>query len=197
MKLLLPHLFLLSIMAFAGVIDINGDFEKCTASSTGIILPEGWIINRGVSKNAEVYITREPDFVRNGFFALHMEVEESGAMYLMKYQTRIEVHPGDRVEFSIWVSGSGKVALGFIQNGISERQNGAFLGTVMQQGNEIAAGESWIQQHFVYVIEKWEKGDVQYAQFTLHPVIYVKNKADVLLDDLHMTIIPAERTIEK
>lgn len=193
----LPALLLCSAMSFAGAIDVNGDFEKCTASATGIILPEGWIINQGVSKNAEVYITREPDYVRNGFFALHLEVEEGGTMYLMKFQNGIEAKPGDRVEFSIWGSGKGKVALGFIQNAARKGKSGIFLGTVMLPGKELSGSEDWVQHRFVYELQKKEKDKVQYEYFSLIPVIYVQNKADILLDDMTMEMFPAERTSEK
>lgn len=187
----------LPLLFCAAEIDINGDFEKCTASSTGIILPEGWIINKVASKKAEVYITREPDSVRNGFFALQVEVEEGGSMYLMKYQTRIEARPGDQVELSVWGTGSGKLALGFIQNGVRDGQGGIFLGTIIQQGKEFAPEEDWSQQRFAYTIKEQKKNEFLYEQFTVNPVIYVNDKADMLLDDLKLSITRAERKSEK
>ena len=54
-------------------LEVNGGFERVVASQTGQLMPEGWLLNKPVSKNCIVLVTKNPAEVRNGNFALWLE----------------------------------------------------------------------------------------------------------------------------
>lgn len=195
-KIFVCVMFVLFRLAFSETIEVNGGFEHCTASKSGIILPEGWLINAGVSKNALAYITREPDCLRTGKFALQIEVERGGTMYLMKFHN-LKARAGDAIKLSVWSMGKGKLALGFIQNSSAPGKHDVFLGTMMKPCSQINSEEQWVESQFTYSIENKSKDKTNYEDFTLSPVIYVNDKADLLLDDLKVEFFQQERNSDR
>lgn len=178
---------------FAEKIDMNGDFEKCKPDSNGVILPEGWIINKGITKKSEIRITRNPDEIRNGKFALRIENEKDGNAYFMKWQP-VDVAPGDKIQCSIWAKGQGKLALGFITYGFHEGQkDGEFLGSTVWPVKQLNSGSSWVETNHTYTVEEGKKDNKVYARLSVIPVIYVDNEAEFSLDDYTFELIKAGR----
>lgn len=172
-------------------IDMNGDFEKCKADSNGVILPEGWLINKGVTKKSEIQITKETDEVRGGKFALRIENEKDGTAYLMKWQ-QVSVKPGDKINLTVWAKGKGRIALGFITNGIPEgRKNSVFLGTSAWPVKPVASEDKWVETKNSYTITELKKDGMVCGSLTLTPVIYVEKDAELYLDDYTFELIKA------
>ena len=174
-------------------IDMNGDFEKCKPDSNGVILPEGWIINKGISKKSEIQITKEPDEIRNGKFALRIENEKDGTAYIMKWQP-VEVGPGDKIQCSVWVKGKGKIALEFITNGVLEGQkNSDFLGSSAWPVKQLNSETTWVETNNTYSVKEIKKDNKVYSKLSVIPIIYVENEAELCLDDYTFELIKAER----
>lgn len=182
-------LFLAAGSVYAEKIDMNGDFEKCKPDSNGIILPEGWQINKGCTKKSESRIVKETDEIRGGKFALYIENEPGGTAFLMKVQS-VKVKPGDRVQCSIWAKGKGKIALGFITNG-GEKYN-VFLGTSAGPLKPVDRKNTWTQTANTYTVAEIKKNGDLYSKFAIIPVIYVQDNAELYLDDYTLEIIRAK-----
>lgn len=189
-------LFLASLSLFAEKIDMNGDFEKCKPDPSGIILPEGWLINKTISRKCEILITKEKDEVRNGKFALRIENESDGKAYLMKWQP-VTVQPGDRIKCSIWARGKGKIALGFLTYGTPEgRKNSDFLGTTAWPLKMVNHPDAWKETGNVYTVAQMKKDNVAYTKLILIPVIYVENGAELCLDDYTFERTGTQETVK-
>ncbi len=172
-------------------IDINGDFEKCKADSNGVILPEGWEINKSLTKKSEIRITKKTDEVRGGKFALCIENEKDGIAYFMNWQQQVSVKPGDKINFSIWVKGKGRIALGFIQYGIPAGQkNSVFLGSFAAPIRPVASEDTWVETSNTYTVAEPRKDGKVCGSLTLIPIIYVKD-AEFYLDDYTFELIKA------
>jgi len=177
MKKMILSLAAAGILGTAGaaMVELNGTFEKCTATPQGVVMPEGWDVNKGVSKGAEVRATRDEDGKRNGFFGVKVDVEKDGSAYMHKWQS-INVKKGDVVTIKVWVKGKGKVACGFYCN----NEKGAFLCTIASPMKDVDS-EEWVEYEAVHTIDGVNNDKI--VPSSIIPVIYVGGDSRVALDD--------------
>ena len=102
MKIILTALLASALLVLsAEQVNKNGDFEKVKTVGSGTMIPEGWIINKGLSKKFTVTMSREKEDVHGGAFAMEIETEKDGTLFLMNW-VPFEVKEGDILEFSIF-----------------------------------------------------------------------------------------------
>lgn len=172
----------------------NGDFEKCKADSAGNLMPEGWTINKGLSKKYAITMSKEKEDVHGGNFAMEVETEQGGTLFLMNWQP-IPVKEGDILKFSVYAKGEGSFRTGYLMHGVPEGgKNKTFLWTVASKPmkpNE----EGYKQFSDSQKIAKLVKNKKQHHDVIAIPVIIIGAKSNILLDDfvVDQTKAPAKK----
>lgn len=188
-------LLLFMLPFYAEELEVNGGFERVVASRTGQVMPDGWLLNRPVSRDCTVLISKNPSEVRTGNFALWLEGESGTSQaYLMRYASRMTVKPGDVLRMSVWAQGKGEVSLGVIASGTIPGTSQT-LGPRTLAGQRIAVDspESWQKCEFSIAVQPIRKNDLVFTDLSYVPIIYTLNMDVLLLDDCTFVLERAER----
>ncbi|NLF92977.1 MAG: hypothetical protein GX564_03730 [Oligosphaeraceae bacterium] len=175
-------------------LQVNGGFERVVASKTGQVLPDGWLVNSGVSRDCTVLISKNPAEVRSGNFSLWLEGESSeNRAYLMRYASRTAVKPGDVLRMSVWAQGKGEVSLGALATGTIPA-TGHSLGARTLAGKRVAVDspENWQLCEFSLEVQPIRKNDLVFTDLSYVPIIYTFNMDVLLLDDCTFVLERAE-----
>ena len=159
---------------------LNGGFEKCQPTSQGVILPTNWLVDKSVTKNGAAAATMKTNEVRNGKFALRVETEPEGRIYVFNGFEKLKVDKGDKVRFSIWGKGSGTFRIGYYCNGLKNGKP-SFLTTVLGK-NCNPDKDKW--QQFEYEFTVVPVSSAKAMPDTLRLVIYVPaGDSELFFDD--------------
>lgn len=197
-KLILSLATLTALSISAAEIPCNGDFEKCTPAKNGILMPEGWEINKGQTKKAEVQNTNEEGAAHKGKFALDFEVEKGGQAFLTYWgKTNAKVNLKDKVKMSAYVKGSGSFSLAYILYGVPEGGKHTFMWTAIV-GKFKASGDQYQKFEKEITLRSFKKNGKECSNVMLYPVILVHGDSTLLMDDYTVTITsPAEKATAK
>ncbi|MBR2440962.1 MAG: hypothetical protein IKB25_12250 [Lentisphaeria bacterium] len=174
----------------AEIVNSNGDFEKCKADKAGNLMPEGWGINKGLSKKFTLTMAKEKEDVHGGNFAMETETEGSGTLFLINWKA-IPVKTGDTLKFTIYAKGEGTFRIGYLMHGVPEgAKNSVFLWTVASKGMKPVEGE---YKQFTYTakISPLIKNKKLHHNVSAFPVLIIDKNSNILLDDLVVDLTKA------
>lgn len=170
------------VSVYAEQVNKNGDFEKCKADRAGNLMPEGWSINKGLSKKFVVTVTKEKEDVHGGNFALETETEKDGKLFLTDWKG-IALVPGDTLDISVFAKGTGTFQVGYILYGIADgEKKDAFLTTVASP-KMVPNEDNYKKFTHRRNITKVVKNKKTYNKLFAYPVIMVSADSCVFFDD--------------
>lgn len=188
---LLAILFSVCSIVSAESLDLNGGFEKVVPDRNGFAMPTGWLFMHKISKKSAVRVLRDSGTFRSGSFGLMVECEKNGRFY-MRWANPIPVQVGDRIEYSVYAKGEGNFTFGFIINGIPEsapKSKSQFIRTITGKMQKASKSDQWQSFTVALTVGKQQRKKVVYSNYTILPVIYAENDAELFLDDLSAVII--------
>lgn len=169
----------------------NGGFEICVPDKSGTPLPHNWISNRAVTRNGKARLTRESGCFRSGSFGLLTETEEKGCLSFRSFKS-VPCKPGEFIEMEIWAKGSGKYTLQYIIYATDDPKRSVFLTTAGVGRPQAASEDDW-KKHAVKVkFVPPPKAKGKYSSFSILPVIFVYENAEILFDDFSLKITTAK-----
>lgn len=185
-KLILSLSVISAITLAAAEIPCNGNFEKCKADKKGTLMPEGWVINHGQTRKAEMQLTNDDGAAHGGKFAFDFEVEKGGQAFIMYWKPQ-PIKPGDKLTISAFAKGTGSFQLGYILYGVPEGGKNSFLWT-SSLGKFKPVEAQYKQFKKVVKFQQPVKNGKKCSNVVLIPVIIVDGGSTLLLDDYSISI---------
>jgi hypothetical protein len=185
-KTLFCALVVFSLASFAKEIQFNGNFENATANKQGILWPKFW--HKTIfSKETSIRLTKEPDEVQNGKFALFIEQETAKSVANVRYLTSFPANLKDKVKATLYVKGTGKLQLMRI---IYEGETGKFLRTIgFGKIYKVDSPDKWVKFEFNDNFPPLKARGKLIEKYKFLPVFNIVGEAELLIDNMTMEII--------